>query len=555
MPNVDVAGEDRRAADDHRVSDERPAGGLLRSNLVVATGTALSRLTGLARVQVLGAVLGQGALADVYGNANNSPNAVYELLIGGVLSAGLVPVFTRHLEADDEDSTSAVISTVIVVLLGLTALSILLAPWIFGASAKSVSKPVSESDFRMVGASLTRIFLIQILFYGVFALWAAVLNARRKFFAPAWAPVLANVVTIAGLVWAAGRLAHGVNPLDAAVRDQTLRMRLGIGATLGIAAMTLALIPALRRSGARLRFRPNFAHPAVRTVFKLSVWTFGYAAANVITVVVIKNLAGAGSGGQTAYTNAFTIFQLPYGLLAVSLTTTMLPELSRRVARHDRDGFNDHAGRGVRMVALLSFPCAALLVALRRSITTVLLQYGRLTAADALVTSRALAGFAIGLVGFSVYLFVLRCFYAHSDTRTPFVINLFECALNIVLAIVLVDRYGVLGLGLAFGLAYLVCALWALQVLSYKVPGFPLRSILVSMGRMLLAATLATELAWIGAHLFGGSGRLGAVIDVVTGSLVGAAAYGAILRMLGGGELDGLIDLVGRRAKTTEAHG
>ena len=115
---------------------------------------------------------------------------------------------------------------------------------------------------------------------------------------------------------------------------------------------------------------------------------------------------------------------------------------------------------------------------LRRPIVGALLQHGEYGADDALATSRALGGFALGLVGFSVYLFVLRGFYAHHDTRTPFVVNVVENVINVVLAIVLVDRYGVLGLGLALGLAYLVSAVWALQIIGYKVPGFPVRDVL-----------------------------------------------------------------------------
>ena len=134
---------------------------------------------------------------------------------------------------------------------------------------------------------------------------------------------------------------------------------------------------------------------------------------------------------------------------------------------------------------------------LARPIIGVFLQHGQFSEQAAITTSRALAGLSLGLVGFSVYLFVLRGFYAHQDTRTPFVINVGENILNIVFAFVLVDRYGVLGLGLAFALAYLLSAAWALQVLSYKVPGYGLAPIFASLGRMLLAALLMAEAVWL----------------------------------------------------------
>ena len=134
-----------------------------------------------------------------------------------------------------------------------------------------------------------------------------------------------------------------------------------------------------------------------------------------------------------------------------------------------------------------------------------LLEHGNYTAADAANASRALGGFALGLVGFSVYLFVLRGFYAHQDTRTPFLINLVQNGLNIVLAFLLVGRYGILGLGVALAVSYVVCALWALQVLSYKVPGFPAREVLVRGWPMLVAAVLAAEAAWVVNRWIGGN--------------------------------------------------
>ena len=188
---------------------------------------------------------------------------------------------------------------------------------------------------------------------------------------------------------------------------------------------------------------------------------------------MVKNLAEPGSGGQDAYAKAFMFFQLPHGLLAVSITTTFVPDLARFVARKDKASFiaRSSLGRAAGRPSSPSRPrsgCSCW----PGPIVGAFLQHGQFASRPPITTSRALAGFSLGLVGFSVYLFVLRGFYAHQDTRTPFVINVVENALNIVLAVVLVGRYGVLGLGLAFALAYLLSAAWALQVLSYKVPGY-----------------------------------------------------------------------------------
>jgi len=513
--------------------------GMVRSNVVVAIGTALSRVTGLIRVVVLSYVIGQNALADAYNGANNSPNAIYELLLGGVLSASLVPLFTKLTEDKDDEATSAVITVATAALVVLTALAVVAAPWIFNLYSLNPSKSVNADDYHRVGTLLARIFLIQIFFYGISALGTSVLNARRRFFAAAWAPVLSNLVIIVSLLFVPRVVGHKGVQLTDVLDNNGLRLLLGLGATVGIAVMAVSLWPALRLAKVPLKPNLDYRNPAVKKLLSLSGWTLGYAAANQVAVIVVQNLAlSRGVGQQDAYTKAFTFFVLPHGLLAVSIATTFVPELARFVAKHDKQAFIERSSLGIRMVALLTMPAGFGLFVLRRSIIGGILQHGQFTATNALNTSRALGGFALGLVGFSVYLFVLRGFYAHGDAKTPFIINLFENLINIVLAFVLVGHFGVLGLGLSFGIAYLVSAAWGLLVLSYKVPGFPLRPIYVSLWRMLLAALVMAEAVWLVARMVGANSGNGAVSRAVAGTLVGTSVYVAVLVALRAPELD-----------------
>ena len=518
---------------------------LLRSNLVVATGTALSRVTGLGRVAVFSAVIGQTALADAYTIGNETPNIVYELLLGGVLSATLVPLFTAFRENDDEESTNVVVTVALAALAALTAIAVLAAPLIFAVYTLSPAEGVDPDVLRRVGTTLTRIFLLQIFFYGITAMANAVLQSRRHFFAAAWSPILPNLIVIATLLSLPDPGAGGWELADV-LSDGRLRWTLGLGATAGIAGMALVLVPAVARSG--FRFRPSFQwrHPAVRRLLTMSGWTLGYVLANQATVAVVRNLADPGSGDARAYFEAFTFFVLPHGLLAVSITTTFTPELDRAVARRDRAGFIRQASQGTRLVTLLTMPAAFLLFALRRPVVGALLEHGTYTAADAANASRALGGFALGLVGFSVYLFVLRGFYAHQDTRTPFLINLVQNGLNIVLAFLLVGRYGILGLGVALAVSYVVCALWALQVLSYKVPGFPAREVLVRGWPMLVAAVLAAEAAWFVNRWIGGNTGAEAVVGVTVGGVIGLAIYVGALVALQVPEIDAARSMAGR---------
>ena len=514
---------------------------MLRSNVVVAMGTALSRFTGMLRVLVFGIVIGQTALADSYNGANNSPNVVYELLLGGVLSATLVPLFSRYLEEDDDESTEVVVSVGLVALCVVTAVAIIASPAIFHIFSLSPAEGVDVGLYRGVGTWLTRIFVIQIFFYGVSAMFGALLNSRRSFFAPAWSPVLANLFICATLLMIPAVATNGDAPslIDVTEHPGVLRV-LGLGATVGIALQALALLPALRRAGVNLRFRFKPRHPAVRRLMTLSGWTFAYVLANQVANVVSQNLADPGSGRLDAYNKASIFFYFPHGLLAVSIATTFVPEMARSVARRDKQEFIARTSLGVRLIALLTLPAGFGFLVLSRPIIGALLEHGNFSASAADTTSRALAGFALGLVGFSVYLFALRGLYAHQDTRSPFVISCFQNGINIVLAFLLVGRYDVLGLGLAFAISYLVCAIWTLVIIGYKVPGFPAGRILRSMWPMLLSAVVMAEIVWIVVQQVGDTSGVGAFVRVIVGTIVGAAVYLGLLLAFRVPELDAL---------------
>lgn len=512
---------------------------LLRNNVVVALGTALSRLTGLARVAVFAVVMGQTALADAYNGANQTPNIVYELLLGGVLSASLVPLFTKQAERRDDGATSAVVTVAVLAMTAITIIAVAAAPLIFRLYALDVADGVDAATYREVGTTLSRIFLLQIFFYGLSAIANALLHSRRRYFAASWAPVLSNLVIIASLLLIPRAMGSGSEPaLGDVITNRALAWTLGLGATMGIAVMALAVLPALKAADIRIEFRPDFRHPAVRRLTAMSGWTLGYVLANQIAIVVVQNLAQPGSGALDAYSKAYIFFVLPHGLLAMSVVTTFTPEMASAIRLRDRTALIDRASLGIRLVALLTFPAAAGMFVLRRPLIGLALQHGNFDAADAELTSRALAGFSLGLVGFSVYLFVLRAFYAHEDARTPFILNAFENVINVVLAVVLVDRFGVLGLAAAFAIAYAISSLWSLQVLGYKVRGFRSRSVVLGLWRMALAAVVMAEVTWLVAKLVGDNDGWGALARSTVAGSVGLVAYVAVLALLRTPELD-----------------
>lgn len=513
--------------------------GLLKSNLVVATGTALSRVTGLLRLTALAAVLGDGALSDAYILANESPNIVYELLVGGVLSATLVPLFTSFDANDDDESRNVVMTTAVALIAFVTILAVAAAPLVFRLFSLDVADEVDPGLFRSVGTTLARIFLVQILFYGLVGLANAYLNSKRRFFAAAWSPIVPNLIIIATLLSLPSPGPGGWQLVDV-LDDARLRFTLGFGATAGIAVMALTLVPAVRAAGLRPKFVWDLKHPAVKKLLSLSFWTLGFVAANIVALTVIRNLTEPGSSNAFAYFIGFTFFILPHGLLGVSIATTFQPEMARAVAKGDKPAFLRSASLGIRMTALLTIPAGVGMFVLRMPLIGLFVQNGEFGNEGAIAASRALAGFALGLGAFSIYLFVLRTFYAHQDTRTAFVVNLVENIINIVLAVALVGSYGVLGLGASFAIAYVLAAFWVLQVLSYKVPGFSRSEVLASIWKMIVAAALMGESVWFITRNIGGNVGTDAVLRLGVGTGVGIVVYGVLLSAMGAPELDAL---------------
>jgi putative peptidoglycan lipid II flippase len=391
---------------------------LVRSSLGVASGTALSRLTGLVRVAVLAAVLGRTAVADAFLLANNTPNIVYELILGGILSATLVPLFVDASEREDDDGPAAVFTVALISLVALTLLAMLAAPLVVRLYALRLPDDTARAQADLA-VLLLWLFLPQIVFYGLTAVWTAMLNARRRFAAAAFAPVLNNVVVIAALLAFDAAASDGPLTLESVRDDRQLVALLGLGTTLGVVVMTLALVPSLRASGWRLRWRAHWRHPMVRAVVRLSGWTVGYVAANQVALFVVLALANSEGGNVAAYQFAFIFFQLPHGLVAVSVMTTFAPDLASAAVAERWETFRQRFATGALLIWGLLLPAAVGFVLLGDDLVSVLLERGSFDAADSAATGDVLQWFAVGLPGFSLYLFALRAFYARRDTRTP----------------------------------------------------------------------------------------------------------------------------------------
>ncbi len=392
---------------------------LVRGAAVMTAGTTLSRLTGFLRLTAMTATLGVtvSSLGSIYTVANLTPNIVYELILGGILTSVFVPVFVDRMETkgwdDARDVANRVMTLVLVVLVVVAALGALFAEQIIRLYLVSSDAPDLEAQVQL-GVFFLRWFMPQIVFYGVGAVAIGLLQAHRRFAAPMFAPILNNLVVIGTFI--AYAIVRGDRPprvVGITTAEQTV---LAVGTTLGVVAMTVALWPSLRSLGYRLQVRFDWRHEAVRHLVRLAAWVALYVAANQLAYVVVIVLNNRFEAGPQIYTTAFTVFQLPHAIFAVSIFTALLPGMSERWSTGHPEGVRTLVSRGLRDTAVVTIPAAFGLLVLAEPISRLLFEHGEAVARDSVAIARTLQGFAVGLLFFSTFQLLTRTFYAMQDT-------------------------------------------------------------------------------------------------------------------------------------------
>lgn len=496
----------------------------------IAVATLVSRLTGFASKLLLAYVIGLGVLNDSYTVANTLPNIVFELLIGGVLTSVVVPLLVRAAH-DDEDGglayTQRLVTIAAVVLAVATALAVLAAPllaWLYLGNGDAANPELATA--------FAYLLLPQIVFYGLGALFGAILNARSVFWPWAWAPVANNVVVIAtlGVYW----LVPGEISLDPVRMSDPKLVVLGLGTTLGIVVQAAVTLPALHRVGFRFRWRWGW-DPRLAQAGRLVAWVVGYVLVSQLGYIATTRAASQGDeGGVVIYAYAWMLFQLPYGVLGVSLLTAIMPRMSRAAAEGDTDGVVADLSLGSRYSAVLLLPVAVVMTIAGESFGVALFSFGEADTADARRLGLALAFSAFGLLPFAVTMLQLRVFYAMADARTPTMIMLVMTAVKVPLLlacpVLLDDAEVVLGLTFvnagSFVLGAVVGQLW----LRLRLGRLQTWQVLVTVGKVLLAAAPAIAAALAVRSLPGPSGVAGAWLDLVaTTAVIGVVMTGMLV--------------------------
>jgi putative peptidoglycan lipid II flippase len=533
---------------------------VMRSSAVMASGTAASRILGFVRAALLAAAVAPGPSADAFSVANTIPNALYILLAGGVLNAVLVPQITRAAKQADggqeyiDRLLTVAISTLFVLTVAITA------------AAPLFIKLYATDRWTDAQVGLATAFALwclpQVFFYGLYTMLGQVLNARGSFGPFMWAPVVNNIVGIAGLVTFLLMEGKGVQPIGTWAPGKTAL--LSATATLGVMAQALILIPAMRRARIGFTVRWGLRGFGLGTASRVAGWTFGAVIVQQLGFIVLTRVTTAAqrladeahsdiSSGKAVYDNALLMFTLPHSLVAVSLVTALFTRMSISAADNRIDDVRADLSLGLRLTGLATVVSAAAFLAIGPDIMAALFPGN--SAADHRGFAYTAMAMMVGLVAFSAQYLFQRAFYAFEDARTPFFvqipINGVWAAGNLLSLYFLPARWIVVGVGASMTIGNTVGALLSFYLLHRRLGRLDGRRVVATHLKYVLAAGVGGAAAWLiaeGVRLTLGSQWIPSVIAAGLGGLALVTIYVVMLRQLRVTELnDALAPLLRRR--------
>ena len=398
-----------------------------RNSIIMASGTAASRITGQIRTILLAAALGTtGLAANAYQAGSMIPQLIYTLVSGGIFNAVLVPQIVKTLEKQDaKNRLNKLITFAIILLLGVTVLMAIATPvltWLYVGTNPAM-------------IALTNAFTLwcmpQIFFYGLYTVLGQVLAAKGKFAMYAWSSVAANIVSCTGFgVFIAifGRAsrqpAHFWN-------NTTMLLTAGFW-TLGVAAQALVLFIPLKKIG--LKYRPSFGISGIglRSMGPVAGWSFAIVAVSQLSTMATTHITTSAPSiaeetlglsqfdvaGNATFQNAYTMFILPYSLIAVSVATAVFPKISRAITNHDLATVRADLSSCLRSVSILMCFFSVAFIVIPMPISLALLP--SISIKEAYLMADPLMMLSLGLPLSSAYLIIQRTFYAFEDGKHPF---------------------------------------------------------------------------------------------------------------------------------------
>ena len=534
-------------------ADDSPAtsDGMGRASAILAAGTVVSRVLGFVRAVVLATAIGQVTAGDAFGVGNQLPNNIYALVAGGVLSAVLVPQIVRAASNDDggQRFINRVVTLGIVIFAVVTIAATLAAPALVSVYASSSA---TGRGFTPEGFALATAFaywcLPQIFFYALYSLLSEVLNARRVFGPFTWAPVLNNLVSVAGLV--VFMVLFGVSDQNKQVADWDASkiVLLGATTTLAVAAQALILFAFWRRAG--LKYRPDFHWRGVGlgATGRAAGWLFGMILVTQLAGIVQTRVVSIATGhgpSVLALQNSWLIFMLPHSVIAVSIATVYFTRMSGHAHAGNFAGMRDDLSASLRSIGLLIVFAAVALSVVAYPFARFFTDTGF---TDVRGMGNVILAFLPGLILFSTLFVLQRVFYALGDTRTPFFMQCVQSSLFVMGALfcmTLPSEWIGVGVAAVTSIAGSAQAVLAVALVRRRLGGIDGRRVILRhlqyLALSLLAGAIGLSLvAALGGYDpdgFAQSGKLPAIISVAVSGGVMAVIYLGLLAILRNPEL------------------
>lgn len=495
---------------------------MARTAGLVSVATMSSRVFGLVREFLFAHLFGAGFYSDAFVAAFRIPNLLRDLFAEGALSAAFVPTFTDYLKNRSRSEAFQLANRVMTTLLMLIGAIVLAgiagARWIVQSIAPGFSEIPGKIELT---TQLTQVMMPFLLLVSLAALAMGVLNTLDRFFLPAFASALFNLVAITGglLIWATGQ------PVERAVFGWAVFTLLG-----GLVQWGIQLFPMWKE---RWRFRPDwdlrFRDPGQRRIaWLMAPATIGLAATQV-NIFVNTNFASSEQGAASWLNYAFRLMQLPIGLFGVAIGTIATASLAKRAAERDLPGMRRTLQQSLRLVAFLSLPSTLGLVALATPVIRLLFERGKFHAGDTEATAAALLFYAIGLPCYSAVKVIAPAFYAMDRPRVPLIASVSAVAANLLFNVALHPVLGYRGLALGTAIAAIV-NFGVLAVAFHRWwGGLTDRGLLLSVGKVLLAAGWCAGAAYGGWFLIerqlGHAGFVLRAVGALAPVAIGAAVF------------------------------
>lgn len=536
---------------------KRAGDSLGRAAALMASGTMVSRVLGLVRMMLLLSVIGYALGGDAFQVANTLPNQIYILLAGGVLNAILVPQIVRASKA--ADGGSDFVNRLLTLCFLLLALSTLVMTAATPLLVRLFASPSWSPEAFALAYAFGYIAMPQIFFYGMYTILGQVLNANGRFTAYMWAPAVANVVAIAGLLTFRGL---GF-PLQGEVSDwdDAMIWLLAGSATASILVQALFLLIPLRRMG--FRYRPTFGFRGVGlgSASVVAFWTFAaivlsqarFAVVSQVLTEATKRAAdlGLGGAGRTVWDTAFLLFMLPHSLITVSLATAIFTRVSHAVQDGDVEAVKADLRRGLRMPAVFLIPITVGAVVLVPFIVrTILIDTSPENAA---MVSRVTIALLLGSLPMSWQFIQTRFFYAYEDAKTPFYLQIIVSTISAgaaLLALLFAPLQIAVVVALGQALANVGSSIGGFWLLRRRLGPLRLSGVVRQNVRLTLASVVGALLVWGITLLLSDLDAMGwlvrGVVTVGLSGLFGVVTL-AIARALHVTEVDDLLAPVLRR--------